>query len=139
MDVIYLISIIHKKIKFLLVFFCVALLLNCSENKVLEGVHVNYENGKAINVQFKARESADFRVFLKQNDLAPILGSIEQDDDVYTFTPIVAFSQNETYEIRENGKLLGSFTIDPTNRGLHPELIAIYPSLDTVPQNLLKM
>ncbi|MEM8847042.1 MAG: Ig-like domain-containing protein [Bacteroidota bacterium] len=122
-----------------MVFFCVALSLSCTESEHLNNIRVNYESSKALSVSFSAEEQSDFAVFLKQSNSTPFLGTLIQDKQSYTFTPVVSFTSGATYEIRKNEDVLGSFTIDSPSNEKRPELIAIYPSLDTVPQNLLKM
>ena len=139
MDVISLISTLYKKIKLLLVFFCVAFSLSCTESEHLNNIKVNYENDKALSVSFSTEKQLDLAVFLAQSNSTPVLGTLIQDKQSYTFTPIVAFTSGATYEIRKNEDVVGSFTIDGPSDEKRPELIAIYPSLDTVPQNLLKM
>ncbi|MEM9362212.1 MAG: Ig-like domain-containing protein [Bacteroidota bacterium] len=90
-------------------------------------------------MSFKAKDLSNYTVFLKQNDLTAVLGTSAHDKGIYTFTPIVAFTPGKTYEIRKSGKIVGSFTVDRILKEKKPQLVAIYPSLDTVPQNLLKM
>ncbi|MEM9076035.1 MAG: Ig-like domain-containing protein [Bacteroidota bacterium] len=122
-----------------MVFFCAALSFSCAEGEPTNKVHVNYENGKAVSVSFKVEGQSDYVVFLKQSDLTPVLGTMTHDTQAYTFIPVVAFTPGKTYDIRKNGHTIESFTIDNPRKGEKPELVAIYPSLDTVPQNLLKM
>nr|WP_298998970.1 Ig-like domain-containing protein [uncultured Allomuricauda sp.] len=122
-----------------MVFFCVALFFNCAKNKSSENIHVNYSNGKAVSVAFETEESPGYALYLKKNNLSPILGDLTCEKETCTFIPIVPFTAGQTYEIRKNKKLIGSFTIDRFRKQKNPELIAIYPSVDTVPQNLLKM
>ncbi|WP_435622528.1 Ig-like domain-containing protein [Flagellimonas sp.] len=136
---IYLFSTKYKKIKFLLVFFCATLLFNCRHPESLGEIHLNYSDGRAISVNFEAEKSQEYKVFLTQNDLVPILGTYSHNNGIYTFTPVVAFTSGQTYDIRKNGKPIASFTIDKSSSEKAPELLAIYPSFDTVPQNLLKM
>ena len=139
MDVIYYASVLQKKIKFLLVFFCATFFFNCVQESPPVEFTINYKQGKGTSVNFKGEESSEYSVFLRKNDLAPILGTFTSEKGIYTFTPVVAFTFGETYDVNKNDKHIGSFTLDKLSIGAAPELIAIYPSSDTVPQNLLKM
>ncbi|WP_146129910.1 Ig-like domain-containing protein [Flagellimonas meridianipacifica] len=109
------------------------------KKKSSEDIHVNYNNGKVVSVEYETEESSGYTFHLKQNDQSPILGNLTCEKGTCTFIPIVAFTAGQTYEIRKNKKTIESFTIDHSSKQKNPELIAIYPSMDTVPQNLLKM
>jgi hypothetical protein len=55
------------------------------------------------------------------------------------FKPVIAFSRGYSYELFRKGKSLLVFTIPPDDHAPIPEVIGIYPSADTVPENLLKV
>ncbi len=131
--------IVYKKVKFFLIFFCVILFASCNKKPHSENIKVNYKDGKAISVTYKATSSLEYSIYLKDNDLAPLLGSTQKENNTITFSPIVPFTPSSTYEIREKGKVVSNFTIRTTSENKKPELLAIYPSTDTVPENLLKM
>ena len=139
MDVIPQAIILYKKVKILLIFFCASLFFSCLDDKILVEPAVKYTDGHAVSVSFKAGQSLKYSLFLKQNDLAPILGESTYNKGIYTFTPVVAFTAGEEYEVLENGKLIASFRVKRSSMEKAPELVAIYPSSDSVPQNLLKM
>ncbi|MEM9680538.1 MAG: hypothetical protein AAF901_09465, partial [Bacteroidota bacterium] len=73
------------------------------------------------------------------NNDTPILGIISQNGFKYSFQPVVPFSPGHTYLVYNNAELVDTFTIKMNEDIVLPELIAIYPTSDTVPENLLKM
>lgn len=133
--------IITKKIKTPLVFFAFILLVTCRQNKVIEGIVVNHEQDKAVSVSFSSNEEIlDFKIFVTGNTRTPVLGKYSMNEDVYTFTPAVPFSDNQSYSIHGRKKLIAQFNTKPSvMRNTVPEIVAIYPSADTIPENLLKM
>jgi len=124
------------KIVFLVV-FCV--LLSC-KNEKNTGIEVVYQSEKATAIIFTSKLATNnAKVFLETNLEIPVLGSYSLNGNQYTFEPIIPFSSGETYVLLENGDQKSSFTIHKTNNTIAPELVAIYPSTNTVPENLLKM
>jgi len=130
-----------RKIRFVLVFFCaIFLLTNCKKEKNLEELAINYEAGRAVAVSFKLRQAdADLECYLHGQRTTPVLGEIVIFEDRYQFIPVIPFSRGQEYEIRSNGNLLASFKIVMANKNDPGELKNIYPSRDTVPENLLKV
>lgn len=135
------INIILKKIKSNLVFFCVIILfVNCSEKKEIEHLEVNYKNGQAISVEFKAsRGIKEPEIFIAGASTTPVLGEVKQLENGYQFIPVVPFSKGQGYEIRGNGLMLANFMVAPPLAKELGELAVIYPTRDTVPENLLKV
>ena len=126
-----------KTTKVFLVVFC--FLLSCKETSE-PSVDVIYESEKAIAVTFNSQlETKDIKVFLSGNLGTPVLGSYRLNGEHYTFEPIIPFSAGKTYLIHEADVQKASFTINSNDNVVAPELLAIYPSTDTVPENLLKM
>lgn len=129
-----------KKANIFLVFFCVILFLSCKNSKDRIVVSVNYENERAVSITFESIKKADeFKVFVDGSKETPVLGNLTSNDDEYTFVPIVPFSAEQHYELRHNEESIADFVVKKRIVGEAPELLAIYPSIDTVPENLLKM
>ncbi len=129
----------NRKIKYFLVFFCAITWIGCTEKKPIEDIEVRYKNTQAVSVVFPNKDIEDYDVFLKANDISPVLGTFHHEHGNTTFTPVIPFSKGEVYEIRHCGNLHGHFTIDRNEQSPRPELVAIYPSIDTLPQNILKL
>ena len=129
-----------KKIKYSLVFFC-ALLLNfqCKKQKEVDKFELSYEDGKAIAFSYSWDEDpSELQIFVRGEQQTPVLGTASVSQGRYFFKPIIHFSAGQTYELRNRGDVVTAFTID-NPKGPAPELLAIYPGRDTVPENLLKM
>jgi len=102
-------------------------------------VHVNYEDNDALNVTFTSDKPTKDLQFFLQGMREPLLGDFERANHEMLFRPIVPFDKGKTYEIRYQKKTIGEFSIRATKNTVKPTITAIYPSRDTVPENLLKM
>ncbi len=74
-----------------------------------------------------------------QNTPAAMLGDYSISDGVVLFRPLIPFSRGLRYQIFYRKKMIGGMTIPVANASEAPSLVAIYPSADTVPENLLKI
>lgn len=73
------------------------------------------------------------------NEHEPVLGELEDEYDALLFTPHLSFTGGLTYEVRYSDRQLGMFSVPIDTTLSAPELLAVYPSGDTLPENLLKM
>jgi len=132
---------IRKEIKFYLVFFCLVLAASCGlgDNVTIE--QVDYENEKAVGVTFTTKMDVEkIRVFVGKESQTSVIGVIVGSENKYNFAPVIPFTPGQTYTIRKkNTEVLASFTIPQRANTKAAELLAIYPKVDTVPENLLKM
>ena len=128
-----------KKIRFTLVFFYGLFLLSCGSKDAIKNVNLQYQDSSVIGVSFESSDVNDLNFFLKGETKTPILGEIKSSGDKHHFTPVIPFRAAQTYEIRQVGRRLYSFKVKDLKNIERPELITIYPTKDTVPENLLKM
>jgi len=139
MDVI-LTNIITKRIKVLLVFFCVSLFfISCAQEEMVHNISVHYEGDKGLSVYFKGSSTTQYRIATKENNTVGILGELNAEGVDITFTPIIPFTNGAHYQILKNEQVLGAFSIKERAPSVPPKVMAVYPKLDTVPENLLKM
>lgn len=68
-----------------------------------------------------------------------MLGDWSLVDNRLVFKPLISFSRGYTYELFRKGKSILLFTVPPYDNVTVPEVINIYPSADTLPENLLKV
>jgi hypothetical protein len=68
----------------------------------------------------------------------PIMGTIESADDVVKFTPLVPFSRGLSYAIYFRDEQVGLVKVPLADSAQSPRVLAVYPSNDTLPENLLK-
>lgn len=123
-----------------MVFFCFLNLLGCKTEVSENEVTVNYIQGKAVSVTLQTAQTiADFDVFLKGNTETAVLGNFSSEEGLVTFSPVIPFTEGETYMLSYGKQLSLAFTINENLRAKKTELISIYPSIDKVPENLLKM
>ncbi len=122
-----------------MVFFCFLLIVSCQKTVDAIVVSVNYKNDKAVSISFISDISSnDFSVHLKDNKTA-VLGDFSLDKGAHTFTPIIPFSGGQEYQLNHLDKTMASFIAENNTITEIPELAAIYPTTDTVPENMLKM
>lgn len=128
-----------KAIKVFLIVFCFFIQYSCKNSNAIE-VEVIYDSGKAIAVSYTSKlVSEDAKIFLNSNNETPVLGELRSNNNRYFFEPVIPFSAGETYIISDGNNEIIEFTINQKTNIEAPELVAIYPSTDTVPENLLKM
>lgn len=129
-----------RKIKFILVFFCVFLCFQgCTKDEKVTDINVHYEDNRGVNVQFKGNDKIRYQVVTKENTAIAILGELTAEETNITFTPVIPFTHNVNYQIRHDGRIVGEFRTKKGQLSTTPRITAIYPKLDTVPENLLKM
>ena len=123
-----------------MVFFCLILIVACGQYQVLIE-QVDYENDRAVGVTFTTEMDVEaIRVFVGEESQTSVIGVIVSVKDTHSFSPVVAFTSGQTYTLRKKDTVvLASFTIPARVRTEPTELLAIYPRLDRVPENLLKM
>lgn len=131
---------ILKKIKNCLVFFCVlSFLIACKQQTQVNDIKVHYDGNKALSVHFIGVSSADYQIVKKENPSIAILGELNREGDTINFTPVIPLTNGLEYQIFKDDQLVGVFNIKNNTAVIAPRVDAIYPKLDTVPENLLKM
>ena len=77
-------------------------------------------------------------VRLSGNETA-MLGQFQLADNDILFEPLIPLTRGLHYTIWFRNKRLGEITIPGLNPGDKPTVLAIYPTQDSVPENLLKI
>ncbi|WP_430966873.1 Ig-like domain-containing protein [Spongiimicrobium sp. 2-473A-2-J] len=127
-----------KKIKVYLVLFCFLTGFGCKKNTTLTATQVNWTNKKAVSVAFAYEGPAQGLGIYVANGKQAVLGQFSIKEGACTFVPAVPFAEGQGYQIRQGSTTIGEFQIGRTKTE-RPKLLAIYPSADTVPENLLKI
>lgn len=78
-------------------------------------------------------------VYLASNTTTPILGTYELIADKVIFTPLIPFTHGMTYKVSVNGKWVKEIEISTNIVLAVPMVDEVYPTIDTVPENLLKI
>lgn len=71
--------------------------------------------------------------------LVSILGNYSTESDLISFTPLIPFTRGLRYELRLRNKPIGTFNVPLADLDDAPKLLGIFPSQDTLPENLLKV
>lgn len=131
----------QNKIRTSLVFFCLLVTLTCTKTSENKELSVEYSDGEAIYIIFKSKGDTEaYKVFLRGNTTTAVLGSFTKEGEHTIFKPIIPFTKGLSYELRHNHKTLTEFTIKEIEENVEKaRILAIYPSRDTVPENLLKI
>lgn len=132
----------RKKIRFGLVFFCLSIFFACQGTvESPPTFKLRYNNGKVTSINFVyTRGEGNFQLFLEKESNTSVLGKwTTLSTGEYHFAPAVALTPDQTYTLRDGKKVIGSFTASREKKPTIPRVLAIYPSADTVPENLLKI
>lgn len=126
-----------------LIFF-VLLLTACQQNDSKE-ITIKWTNGKAMEISIPKslfREKDANYSLLKirlENQPEVMLGEFTEERDKVLFKPLVPFSPGLTYEIIFKETLFSKISIPSNESSEAAKLLAVYPSADTLPENLLKL
>ena len=138
----------YKKVRFFLKWnlifsFCLAA---CSEHADKnEALTIIWSNGKPTGIFVPhqilstfSEDSIEQRLhFHLAGSKTAILGEHKLKDHGIEFIPVIPLTQGLKYEVYWVDKLIGELSI-PSPAGDPPEVVAVYPSPDTLPENLLK-
>lgn len=78
------------------------------------------------------------KIRLKGNNVN-MLGGYQSDNYGLKFTPLIALSRGAAYEVLINGKVISVVNIPLPKASVSAAVSHIYPSADTLPENLLKI
>ena len=140
----------NKKIRFPILWSLIFsfLQISCSEKKKESNiVTIEWEgnNARRIHIPLELlsgtpRDSMEqlLQIQLKNTNTS-MLGEYELTNDAVFFQPLIAFTPGLKYQIRLANKLLSEIEIPAGSFLTTPAIISIYPSMDTLPLNLLKI
>ena len=117
----------------------------CNEKKDPDTVSIQWEGDKAVAIivpqQFLSSVPKDSVTELLQIRLAnadqPVIGDYSFKDDDVIFKPIIGFTRGLKYHLYVRNKFVDEIEIQAANTTA-PRVVAVYPVLDTLPENLLK-
>ena len=109
-----------------------------------------WENGKPVGivVPFNPADSipadklkSELKVSGTNGDYIfnSILGDWTITDDSIVFKPLIPLVRGFNYKILYREKVIGELNIPMPDASMKPKVLGIYPSTDTVPENLLKI
>lgn len=130
-----------------LIFFVFFLSTACSHHDTDE-IEIIWKDNQAVSISVPKKYLNElpvdsihsfFRVSLENENRVSILGDTRFEGDRLLFTSLIPFSRGLTYKIVYRNRQIGKIKIPPANPDDAPELAAIYPTQDTLPENLLKL
>lgn len=127
-----------------LIFFSALCILSCS-NKSEEDISIVWDDERAIGLKIPITTNhyniSEIEVRLVQDgNRVPILGEFKEEDNQAIFSPLIPFTRGQRYEVFAAESKLGDILIPYLNaKEANLSLVEIYPTQDTVPENLLKL
>ncbi|OSZ81280.1 hypothetical protein CAP36_08610 [Chitinophagaceae bacterium IBVUCB2] len=82
--------------------------------------------------------NSQIEVQLKHTNV-PVIGDYIRRGEVITFQPLIPFTRGLQYEVYYKKQVVSQFEIPLDTLSKAPTVVAIYPTSDTVPENLLKI
>ena len=118
----------------------------CAEKKDRASFSFQFEEGKAVALiipqKFLSTISKDSVKELLQIRVAksdqPVIGDYFFEDDKVIFKPIIAFTRGLRYQVYLRNVVVYEIEMKRVSFIAIPEVVAVYPALDTLPENLLK-
>lgn len=130
-----------------LVFFVLALIYSCDSGQN-DKVVIQWKGNKATGIFIPKHFISDIppssfnliEVSLVTGQKSvPILGSYSAESNGVLFQPLIPFTRGLHYEILIQNKQIARFEIPAADPADAPAISAIFPSQDTLPENLLKI
>ncbi len=99
-----------------------------------------WENGKPVAIIVPFQTDKDFLlVTIAKDSAVPVLGEWTIHNDSTFFRPLIPLTRGMKYEVSSRDKKLGEIEIPFPDSKQTAVVTGIYPSNDTVPENLLKI
>ncbi|HSU27335.1 MAG TPA: Ig-like domain-containing protein [Chitinophagaceae bacterium] len=132
---------------FLNLVFCL-LAFSCSERHTKDqSIIIHWNGNHAISLDIPrswlpGTSNDSIREWLQvslENSNTRILGDYQVSENIIAFRPLVHFTPGLKYRVVYAGKLLEEIKIPEVKGSPLPEIISIFPTTDTIPENLLKI
>ncbi len=128
-----------------LAFFFLLALSACQKRE--ESIELLWKDQRATGISIPRQLIRNFssavtdpsiKVVLANGNKRAILGKFSADNSALLFEPLIPLTPGLTYHILQNDQLIGQLLVPFNKNEKAPELLAIYPQLDTLPENSLK-
>ena len=121
------------------------LVAGCTEKKEAGSVSIQWEGERAVAIivpqQFLStvpKDSVKELLHIRlPNAGQSVIGDYSFKDNEVVFKPIIAFTRGLKYQLYVRNEFVDEIEIQAAN-ATAPKIIAVYPVLDTLPENLLK-
>ena len=132
-----------------LIFLFVTFHLSCERGAADEKITLQWNNKKATgisipkklikNIPIKSIPSLLSIRLENGSKSVSILGDLTEQQDNFLFEPLIPFTPGLSYKIVAENLPIAFFKIPDADPAEAPSLIGIFPSADTLPENLLKI
>ncbi len=131
-----------------LVFFVFAVNPSCTKGDKNNKITIQWKDKKAVGIVISGgiveTINPDYpekllEVRLTAEKPVPILGEYSFDNQTITFNPLIPFTHGLHYEVWHRNLRIGTFFVPAANSADAPTLLGIFPTADTLPENLLKI
>jgi len=130
-------------------FFVVALPISCSKSEENNKITILWKDKRAVGISLSGKFAAtlapdslikllEVRLLTSEKPVS-ILGEYSVENSRIIFTPLIPFTRGLHYEVSLRGQRLNLFDIPPADSADAPALLGIFPSQDSLPENLLKV
>jgi len=119
--------------------FFIVVCCSCQKENTTSDIVIRWQSNKAVALILPAQGKENPESFSTRlsGEKEQMLGQFLIEDNDLVFKPVVPFTKGFTYEVLKDNAVLGTIEI-PIGESRLPMLTGIYPSRDTVPENLLK-
>lgn len=129
-----------------LIFFVLIFLITCKQ-KGKEDVTLVWNDKQATGILIpksllKDQHEDSILKYLQvrlENNSAVMLGEYNTSEDKIVFKPLIPFTRGLSYEVFIRNGLIGKLQIPSADPALAAKLFAVFPTADTLPENLLKI
>jgi len=127
--------------------FSSLLLIGCRDGKSPKEISIIWKDGKAIGLSIPREFVRDIeeasipsRIKIRlanHHEESGIAGNFNLNSDSIAFTPVIPLTRGLTYTVSIEGKRLATIPIPAGSNA--PQVTAVYPNMDSVPENILKL
>jgi hypothetical protein len=124
-----------------LIFFAF-LFYSCTKKSAEIKILWTDERAAGISIPLTLAQESDKDIVVRlvtEGEPVPMIGNFSRHSDEIIFEPLIPFTRGLRYEILSAGNRIGEIKIPEADIRDAPELLNIYPTQDTVPENLLKI
>jgi len=134
-------------VTFNLIFFALLSLLNC-EKKKSDEIRLLWKNEQVTGISISKSllkgndDSPEKRITVclaKDGSPTAMLGNYKLEGNEVIFEPLIPFTPGLRYEVLVDNKVVEEIKIALMDAREAPVLLTIYPTQDTIPENLLKI
>lgn len=105
------------------------------DQEIYSGVFIPFDSMEGVD-----KSKIEQEIIIKlQGSSESMLGEYTADKNGVTFNPLIRLTPGNVYQVVFRGRILTSLAVPNEKKSGTSKLIGIYPSADTLPENLLKV